>query len=61
VSDDEAFTRLYFYGTVLMGIEPDSFWNMPFGMFIDLWTCYKQWNGIEKPKIYANIDQIIPF
>jgi hypothetical protein len=48
VSDDETFTRLYFFGTVLMGMDDDKFWLMPIGSFLDLWACYKQWHGLEK-------------
>jgi hypothetical protein len=44
-----------------MGMPPDRFWLMSTGMFLDLWTIYKQWHGIEKAKTHANIDQIIPF
>jgi hypothetical protein len=51
---------MYFYGTILMGISHDAFWGMSFGMFMDLWTCFKQWHGIEKARIEANIDQVIP-
>jgi hypothetical protein len=51
---------MYFYGTVLMGMEPDRFWHMPIGLFLDLWTCFKQWQGIEKAKATASIDDVIP-
>jgi hypothetical protein len=49
VSDDESFARLYFYATVLLGLSDEKFWFMPIGQFLDLWACYKQWHGIEKP------------
>jgi hypothetical protein len=44
-----------------MGMEPDEFWRMPIGLFLDLWTIHKQFMGWEKPKILANIDSVIPF
>ena len=60
MSTEEMFTRFYFFGTCLMGMPPDTFWGMPFGFFMDLWVCYKVWHGIEKQKVYASIDQLIP-
>jgi len=51
---------MYFCGTILMGMSPDAFWHMPVGLFLDLWTCFKQWNGIEKAKRDVGIDEIIP-
>ena len=60
MSDNEFFTRLYYYGTVQMGMNPDQFWLMPFGFFMDLWTCHKQFIGTEKPKQEVYIDDIIP-
>ena len=58
--DAEVFTRLYYYGTVQMGMSPDDFWLMPIGLFLDLWTCHKQFLGIEKPRKNWRIDDIIP-
>ena len=43
-----------------MGMEPEYFWLLPFGLFFDMWVCFKQWHGIEKPKVEADIDTIIP-
>lgn len=60
VSDVETFTRLYYYGTVQMGMTPDDFWFCPFGLFFDLWECHKQFTGISKPKVEMFIDDIIP-
>lgn len=34
---------------------------MPFGLLLDLWECHKQYNGISKPKLNLNIDDIIPY
>jgi len=59
-SDVETFTRLYYYGTVQMGMTPDDFWFFPFGLFFDLWECHKQFTGISKPKVEMFIDDIIP-
>lgn len=60
MSDEELFTRFYYYGTVQMGMEEDNFWLMPMGLFLDLWTCHKQFLGIEKVKRMMTIDDIIP-
>jgi len=60
VSDAESFTRLYYYGTIQMGMSDDKFWLMPFGLFLDLWTCHKQFWGMEKAHRELNIDDIIP-
>ena len=42
-----------------MGMEQERFWLMPMGLFLDLWTCHKQWLGIEKPEEQTTIDDII--
>ena len=61
MNDAETFTRLLFYGTVLMGMSEDRFWLMPIGLFLDLWCCHKQWHGLEKPvQAEGNIDTVIP-
>ena len=51
MTDAEAFTRLYYYGTVQMGMSEERFWLCPFGLFLDLWACHKQWLGREKPLV----------
>lgn len=56
----EVFTRLYYYGTVQMRLSADEFWTMPFGLFMDLWACHKQFLGIEKPLRQQTIDDVIP-
>ena len=43
-----------------MGLSSDEFWLMPIGLFLDLWTCHKQFLGMEKPKKSWTIDDIIP-
>lgn len=60
VSDEETFTRLYYYGTVQMDMTPDDFWHCPLGLFLDLWECHKQFTGISKPKVEMFIDDVIP-
>jgi hypothetical protein len=60
VSDAETFTRLYYYGTVQMRMEPDRFWLMPLGLFMDLWECHRQFLGMVKPKRELFIDEIVP-
>ena len=32
-----------------MHISDDKFWLMPFGLFMDLLECHKQFNGVSKP------------
>nr|DAZ19540.1 MAG TPA: hypothetical protein [Caudoviricetes sp.] len=34
---------------------------MPFGLFMDLWECHKQFSGISKPKQNLTIDDVIPY
>ncbi len=60
VSDEELFTRLLYYGIVQLGIDEQKFWLMPFGKFLDLWTCHKQFKGMEKPYREVGIDEVIP-
>ena len=60
MSDSELFTRLYYYGTVQMHMEPEQFWLTPIGLFLDLWACHKQFLGIEKPYRELTIDDVIP-
>ena len=59
MSDEESFTRLLYYGTVQMGMKPEEFWLMPIGLFLDLWTCHKQFLGLEKAAREQSIDDII--
>jgi len=33
---------------------------MPLGQLLDLWTCHKQFLGVEKPKKEYSIDEVIP-
>jgi len=54
------FVRLHYFGRVQMGLGEDEFWFMPIGLFLDLWTCHKQFVGMEKPKKNWTIDEIIP-
>ncbi|GHU82895.1 hypothetical protein AGMMS50284_5510 [Clostridia bacterium] len=60
MSDAEIFTRLYYFGKVQMGLSDDEFWLMPFGLFMDLWACHKQWLGLEKAHRDVTIDDVIP-
>jgi hypothetical protein len=38
----------------------EDFWNMPLGLFLDLWACHKQFLGWEKPLKIVSVDDIIP-
>ncbi|GHU54676.1 hypothetical protein FACS1894132_09670 [Clostridia bacterium] len=31
-----------------MNMSETAFWTMPFGLFLDLWECHKQYIGISK-------------
>jgi len=43
-----------------MRMEPDTFWLMPLGLFLDLWACHKQFLGLEKAKREMTIDDVVP-
>jgi hypothetical protein len=43
-----------------MGMSAEDFWLMPIGFFMDLWTCHKQFLGLEKAQQHLSIDDIIP-
>jgi len=43
-----------------MHIKAEEFWLMPIGLFLDLWTCHKQFLGMEKPAREQTIDDAIP-
>ncbi|HBL84691.1 MAG: hypothetical protein A2Y17_11195 [Clostridiales bacterium GWF2_38_85] len=60
MSDDELFTRLLYYGTVQLNRNENDVWLMPIGQLLDLWTCHKQFLGIEKPKREWYIDEVLP-
>ena len=59
MSDEESFTRLLHFGTIVMGMSDEKFWHMPIGLFLDLWACHKQFLGIDKPLREQSIDDII--
>jgi len=44
-----------------MHFTEQQVWLMPIGKLLDLWTCHKQFIGIEKPKQEMFIDDILPF
>ena len=60
MTDAEAFTRLYYYGTVQMGFSDEKFWTMPLGLFMNLWACHKQWLGLERVRREMTIDDVVP-
>jgi hypothetical protein len=60
VSDEETFTRLYYFGTVQMRMEAERFWLTPLGLFMDLWECHRQFLGMAKPRRALFIDEIVP-
>jgi len=46
---------------VQMNMSDEQFWTTPLGLFLDLWTCHKQFTGIEKPYRAPSVDDVIPF
>ena len=60
VSDTELLTRLLYYGLAHLYLIQDEVWLMPFGLFLDLWECHKQYNGQVIPAHEYYIDDIIP-
>jgi len=44
-----------------MSMSEDRFWNMPIGLFLDLWAVHKQFLGLERPLVAQTIDTAIPF
>ena len=45
---------------VQLHLSMEEVWLMPFGLLLDLWTCHKQFIGIEKPHVEYYIDSVIP-
>jgi hypothetical protein len=43
-----------------MGMSAEDFWLTPLGLFLDLWSCHKQFLGIEKARREITIDDVIP-
>jgi len=43
-----------------MNMSDERFWTMPPGLFLDLWTCHKQWLGLEKAARMMSIDDVVP-
>ena len=51
---------MIFYGVTLLGRSEREVWLMPLGALLDQWEVYKQFNGITKPVIECNIDNMVP-
>lgn len=60
VTDEELFTRLFYYGTAQLHLPSEEVWLTPFGFLLDLWECHRQFLGMAKPKRELSIDDIIP-
>ena len=60
MTDEELFTRLFYYGIGPLHLSWDEVNLMPFGLLLDLWECHKQFTGIAKPKRELFIDDVIP-
>jgi hypothetical protein len=50
----------YITVTVHLNRTEDETWLMPLGFLLDLWECHKQFLGVAKPIIEADIDDVIP-
>ena len=59
-TDEELFTRLFYYGTAQLHLPSEEVWLTPFGFLLDLWECHRQFLGMAKPKREVYIDDIIP-
>ena len=59
-SDEALFAQMIFYGVTLLGRSEREVWLMPLGALLDQWEVYKQFNGITKPVIECNIDNMVP-
>ena len=57
----EIFDFVMCYGLGQFHLSQDEFRMMPFGLFMDLWECHRQYNGISKLKQNLTIDEIIPY
>ena len=60
MSNEELFTRLLYYGISQLHLSMEEVWLMPFGLFLDLWECHKQYTGLSKPLAIHSIDELIP-
>lgn len=60
MTDDELFTRLFYYGTAQLHLSSDEVWLAPFGFLLDLWECHRQFLGLAKPRREVYIDEVIP-
>ena len=60
MTDEELFTRLFYYGTAQLHLSSEEVWLTPCGFLLDLWECHRQFLGMAKPKRELSIDDIIP-
>ena len=60
MTDDELFTRLFYYGTAQLHLSSDEVWLAPFVFLLDLWECHRQFLGLAKPRREVYIDEVIP-
>ncbi|MBR5990945.1 MAG: hypothetical protein IK034_03830 [Bacilli bacterium] len=60
MDNGELFTRLLYFALKHLHITEKEYWLMPFGLLLDLWECYRQENGMAKPKRELSIDDVIP-
>jgi hypothetical protein len=46
---------------VQLGFSEDVVWLMIIGQLLDFIACHRQFHGMEKPKVEASINEVIPF
>ena len=50
MSDDELFTRLWYFGMAHLGMSEEEIELTNFGFMLDLFECYVQEMGMAKPR-----------
>lgn len=60
MSDEELFTRLFYYGMAHLHMTREDTELTPIGELLDLWECHKQYNGMATPLREHYIDEIFP-
>lgn len=60
-TEEETFSQFVYICVALLNRSEDEVWLMQFGMLLDQWECYKQFNDMAKPKREIFIDDIILF
>ena len=54
------FARLIFIGVTLLWRPEREVWLMPLGALLDQWELCRQFNGLAKPYVERDIDDVVP-